>query len=204
MVKITPQFPSFNNRVGRFSPAFLGIALFEQKKETKNNIPSISHSDIWEFQFYNPAIGAYGSYSTAPKPKIYQIGKNKLGVIVTDANGGAGGPFYGDLFIHSLDKKSSLLFSEHFFNRKYGEKSSWYTTINFENTGNQEFADLVLTTEGHFLKESFTEIDEDINQVNFPKTLQKKIKTEDNFDFKVKRTYRYQKGKYQLINEVLM
>lgn len=192
---LTCQFPSFE-RFGRLNPAFLGIALFEKKDNAQNS--------FWEFQFYNPAIGAYGSFSTAPKPKIYQIGKNQLGVIVTSANGGAGGPFYGNLFIHSLDKKSSLLFSEDFFSRMYGEKSSWKTTIDFKNIANQEFADLVLTTEGHFLKESFTEIDEDINQMNFPKILQEKINTTDDFDFKLQRTYVYKNKQYVLANEVLI
>ncbi len=201
---LTCEFPDFM-RTGRFQKAFLGIALFEQKKQESNNTKNFTQNDIWEFQFYNPAIGTYGSYSTAPKPKIYQIGKNQLGIIVTSANGGAGGPFYGDLFIHLLDKKSPLLFSEDFISRScYDEKSSWGTVIKFENTNNQEFADLVLITEGHFLKASFTEIDEDINQMNFPKILQEKVKIADDFDFKLQRTYIYKNKQYALKNEIFI
>lgn len=199
----TCEFPDFM-RTGRFQQAFLGIALFEQKNEEKTNTKNTNENNIWEFQFYNPAIGAYGSYSTASKPKIYQIGKNQLGVIVTSANGGAGGSFYGNLFVHSLDKKSSLLFLEDFFSRMYDGKSEWGTVIKFENTNNQEFADLVLTTEGHFLKASFVEAEEDINQMNLPKILQEKIKTTDDFDFKLQRTYVYKNKQYVLANEVLV
>lgn len=186
----TQYLPEFTH-TGRFAGAFLGIALFEQKNEA------------WELQFYNPAIGYYGSFSVAPTPKIYEIGQNKLGVIVEYANGGAGGPFYSDLYIHTVNKESPLIFEEHFMDRIHDEKSSWATIVSFENVGKQDFADIILTTKGHFLKQSFVEDGEELNleDSNLPKSLQEKIKKQDDFDFVLKRTYQYGKGGYKMNKE---
>jgi hypothetical protein len=184
----TQYVPEFTH-TGRFLGAFLGIAVFEQKNEA------------WELQFYNPAIGYYGSFSVAPAPKIYEIGLDKLGAIIEYVNGGAGGPFYSDLYVHILNKESPLIFEEHFMDRIHDEKSSWATVVSFENSEKQDFADIILTTKGHFLKQSFIENEEDLNQVNLPKTLQKKIENQDDFDFTLRRTYRYEKGNYKMIEE---
>ena len=188
---IANKFPDFM-RVGRFSAAFLGIALLEQK------------GDTWELQFYNPAIGYYGSFSTAPKPQIHLIGQDNLAVVVEYANGGAGGPFYRDLFIHLLTKDAPLVFSETCVGRYYDGKCEWQTQVSFDNNKQERYSDLVLISNGHIWKESFKMIDEDISRMNLSKLLQNKMEKQDDFDFNLQRKYHFQGKKYKLTKEILV
>jgi hypothetical protein len=193
---LSSSFPEFS-RTGRFQAAFLGIALFEQK-----NIDNIL---FWELQFYTPAIGLYGSYSTAPSPTYYLFGKKEIVLAIQQSNGGAGGPFYSQVYLHKLSNTSPLLLEEHFIARFYEQdgKGEWKTELSFAEMTDQEFPNLVLTTKGNFSKNSFTKSEENIETIGFPKSLEEKIKQQDDFDFTLIRTYQIQDNKYSLVGEVL-
>jgi hypothetical protein len=168
--------------VGRFSCAFLGVALFEQK------------ADSFQLIDKNLGIGCYGAYSHAPLPSLVKIGAKKYALLIEQVNGGAGGPYYGVMFLHSLDKRNQLLFSESLTSRTMGVGSSWHSKIVFDSLSNKEMYDFKLITKGELMRDSFENIGESID--GLPLLLRNLMKKKDLTSFTWIREYTFKNGSY--------
>jgi hypothetical protein len=71
----------------RFSGGLLGMALF------------VRMDSGWRLQVFEPAIGAYGSFSQAPTPDPVAIGDHQYGFMIGHSNGGPGGPYQTDNYL---------------------------------------------------------------------------------------------------------
>jgi hypothetical protein len=74
-------------QTGRFTGGLLGLAKF------------VLVDSIWQLRFFQPAIGAYGAFSSCPKPTAVLIGKDQYAFMLKNSNGPGGGPFDGTLFL---------------------------------------------------------------------------------------------------------
>lgn len=74
-------------QTGRFTGGLLGLAKF------------VLADSIWQLRFFQPAIAAYGAFSSCPVPAAVLIGKDQYAFMLKSINGPGGGPFDGSLFL---------------------------------------------------------------------------------------------------------
>jgi len=55
--------------------------------------------NVWSMKFFQPAIGAWGAFSSCPTPKPVLIGHDQYAFMLVVQNGPGGGPFYDHLFL---------------------------------------------------------------------------------------------------------
>jgi len=81
------EFDPDGAQTSRFTGGTIGFAKFALK------------GDLWTLTFFQPAIGAYGAFSNCPAPVPVLIGHDQYAFMIKYFNGGAGGPFYGSLYL---------------------------------------------------------------------------------------------------------
>jgi hypothetical protein len=173
---------------GRFSCAVLGLALFSESKGS------------WVLQAFSPGIGCYGSYQTIPTLHLQKINKTGFGCYFEDINGGAGGPFYGNLFLFApqghqfkqvLAKAGSI---------RTGSSEGWETTIQCDAaSGDSLFSDLKLKTEGNYSLLEFKTSEDDTS--NIPRGIKGYAKRINKFHFEVSEVFKYEDGQYLFYKE---
>jgi hypothetical protein len=169
---------------GRFSSAVLGLALFTKVK------------DKWVLRNFDPGVGYYGAFQTLPDIHLIKFGRNNYGCYLTHANGGAGGPFYSDMYVFGLvDNNFKVLLAESGVKRQYGgPKDEWGMKLG-KATGTAPFSDFSLIISGNYSKASFTEASDTIT--NLPPEVQKIAETKDRFQFTITRQYHFADGVYK-------
>ncbi len=75
---------------GRFECAILGLAWFTDS------------AGFWQLKAFSPGLGCYGAFQQLPLIRLIRFGANNYGCYLGYTNGGAGGPYNGDLFIFGL------------------------------------------------------------------------------------------------------
>ena len=74
-------------QTSRFTGGVLGIAKFAKS------------GNAWILRSLTPAVGGYGAFQQCPTPEIITIGDNQYAFLLTHINGGAGGPFDGQMVL---------------------------------------------------------------------------------------------------------
>ncbi|MEN2399487.1 glycoside hydrolase family 68 protein [Flavobacterium sp. MC2016-06] len=171
-------------QTSRFSGGLIGVAKF-----AKNNT-------AWEMKFFQPAIAAFGSFAQSPSPKLIQIGEDQYAVTLIHANGGAGGPYSGFLYlIAGLDGKYQSILEASDYQLTNSQSTAWsssYTVVN-DNT-KKFFRDIVITTKGSYRKA----LPDDEFEVELPAEMAEMAKTKKQFDFVLEKRYVFKGKSYKL------
>jgi len=126
---------------GRFSGGLLGMAKF------------IRIDSGWQLQIFQPAIGAYGSFSQAPAPTPILIGDRQYAYMIDHVNGGPGGPFWQDNFLIAEVRGSyRQILSVVGTSRTASTdgRSSWKCTYAVVPGEKHSFQDIVFVIKGHY------------------------------------------------------
>ena len=168
---------------GRFSCAILGLALYTRE------------GDHWLLKAFSPAIGCYGAFQYMPALHLIKLGKNKYGFYLLNSNGGAGGPYYTDLYLVSIvNGKFKVLLSSDGVRRSNTGTSEWNMKISShpDDTG---YGPVTIRMKGDYSKWSFMEMD---TLSNVPPELQQAITQSDSFNFTITRQFNFRNGSYKL------
>ena len=162
-------------QTGRFSGGLIGVAKF-----AKNGA-------VWEMKSFQPAIAAFGAFSRAPSPKLVEIGEDQYAFTLEHANGGAGAPYNGYLYlIAGFDGKYQPLMELGYYSLfNNGGNSEWSSTYKVINDGKKKFfRDFAITTTGFYKKPKGTEDDYD---VHLPTEIIELAKTKKQFNFVIEK-----------------
>ena len=168
---------------GRTACAILGLALYTRE------------GDHWLLQSFAPAIGCYGAFQYMPALHLIKLGKNKYGFYLLNSNGGAGGPYYTDLYLVSIvNGKFKVLLSSDGVRRSNTGTSEWNMKISShpDDTG---YGPVTIRMKGDYSKWSFMEMD---TLSNVPPELQQAITQSDSFNFTITRQFNFRNGSYKL------
>lgn len=175
-------------QTSRFTGGLLGVAKF-----AKNN-------EVWEMKSFQPAIAAFGSFAQSPTPKLVQIGEDQYALALTHANGGAGAPYNGILYlIAGFDGKYQSLMEVNYYSLFNSSSSDWSSSYTVVTDNNKKFfRDFVITTTGSYKKAKGTEDD---YEVDLPEELAAMAKTKKQFNFVIERHFSFKGKKYNQIGK---
>jgi len=166
---------------GRFCCSILGLALFT------------AGDDNWELKSFAPALGCYGAFQSMPDIHLLRLGNNNYGCYLLSTNGGAGGPFYSDIYAFGMiDGKFKKIMDDAGVERFHSGASEWQAVLSSVKTKQNGFEDLALTMSGIYSKYQF----EDDTTSNLPRELQPFIKTKDSINFTITRQYHFNGSSY--------
>jgi hypothetical protein len=135
------EFDEDGLRVSRFTGGLLGLAKFVQTDQG------------WNLRMFQPAIRAYGAFSSCPTPQPLLIGTSQYAFILKHINGGAGGPFDGDYYlVAGVNGGYQQVMAAYGVERtKVSEEeqmSSWESTYNAPASDKKYFRDIIITLKG--------------------------------------------------------
>lgn len=162
-------------QTGRFSGGLMGVAKFAKNDK------------IWEMRSFQPAIAAFGAFAQAPSPKLVEIGEDQYAFTLIQANGGAGAPYNGYLYlIAGFDGKYQALMESGDYNLTNNSgNSEWSSTYVVVNDGKKKFfRDFIITTTGWYKKAKGTEDD---YEIDMPKEVNEMAKTKKQFNFVIEK-----------------
>lgn len=171
-------------QTGRFSGGLLGLAKF-----TKTG-------NVWEMKSFQPAIAAFGAFSRIPALKLVEIGEDQYAFTLIHANGGAGAPYNGYLYlIAGFDGKYQPLMEvgDYRLTNNAEGGTEWSGSYTVVNDGKKKFfRDFVITTTGFYKKAKGTEDD---YEVDMPKEVSEMAKTKKQFNFVIEKHFSF-RGKW--------
>lgn len=161
-------------RVGRFTGGLLGLAKF------------VLTDSVWTLKFFQPAIAAYGAFSTCPKPTPLLIGQGQYAFMIRHVNGGPGGPYDSRFYLVAGSGGAYRQVMAASNVERTGVDvatgmSSWSATYKV-SPGKKFFRDIVVTIKGNY---NTTEIEE------LPEEIRPLIKNKKKGNFTVTRLYTY-------------
>lgn len=170
-------------QTGRFSGGLLGLAKF-----SKNN-------NVWEMKSFQPAVAAFGAFAQSPTPKLVQIGEDQYALTLTHANGGAGAPYNGYLYLLAgFDGKYQSLMEVGYYSLSNSVSSNWSSSYSVLTDNNKKFfRDILITTTGSYKK---AKGNEDDFEVDLPEELESMAKTKKQFDFVIERRFSFNGKRY--------
>lgn len=180
------QYDEDGLQTGRFSGGLVGVAKF-----TKND-------NNWQMRSFQPAIAAFGAFARAPQPKLVEIGEDQYAFTLIQANGGAGAPYNGYLYlIAGFDGKYQPLMELGYYNLfNNGGNTEWDSKYNVINDGKKKFfRDFAITTTGFYRKAKGTEDD---YEVDLPTEITEMAKTKKQFNFVIEKRLTFN-GKWYTI-----
>lgn len=165
---------------GRFSCAFMGLAWF------------MLQNNRWQLKAFSPVVGCFGAFQTLPPIRLIKLGAGNYGCMLMNANGGAGGPYFGDLHVFAPVKKQfHTVLSVNNAECANAGPSGWGSVLTAVTAGT--FGALTLVLDGKYRKADF-----DIT--GMPRSVPAEIKAaaaqQDSVVFKITRSYKFEKGKY--------
>lgn len=171
---------------GRFTCAFMGLAWFKLV------------GDKWMLQAFSPGVGCYGAFQTLPDIQVIQLGKNNYGCMLVNSNGGAGGPYMGDLHVFApVQKQFKEVLQVDNVECMNAGRSSWGFTIHTIDRSSN-FSALQVNIEGNCRKEDF---DVWATPRMVPPQIKPLLSTQDEVSFKITCGYKYgPKGKYAQVS----
>ena len=160
---------------GRFYGGLIGVAKFAK------------NGTVWEIKSFQPAIAAFGAFSRAPSPKLVEIGEDQYAFTIEHANGGAGAPYNGYLYlIAGFDGKYQPLMELGYYSLfNNGGNSEWSSSYKVINDGKKKFfRDFLITTTGFYKKPKGSEDD---YEVDLPAEIIELAKTKKQFNFVIEK-----------------
>jgi hypothetical protein len=180
-------------QTGRFSGGLIGIAKF-----AKND-------NIWQMRSFQPAIAAFGAFSRAPSPKLVEIGEDQYAFTLIQANGGAGAPYSGYLYlIAGFGGKYQPIMDLGYYNLTNNgpENTQWSSVYKVINDGKKKFfKDFLITTTGFYHKAKGTEED---YEVDMPKEISEIAKTKKQFNFIIEKRLSFNGKWYFVVGEPIV
>lgn len=188
----TDMYPE---RVGRFSGANVGLALFRKK------------ANEWELRNFDAFIGQFGSFSSPFIPGIRRVGKEQWLLDCSYSNGGGGGAYttvstlfipYKGGFLRVLEDSCWSL-----GNTEMGE---WNTQIVILDSLMDGTSDLELLTEGIFFSDGDPALSEEetwalsLMPVELQKQMELYHKKGKHIRFSMKRRFHFNGKKYELVS----
>jgi len=172
-------FDEEGNQTSRFTGGLLGLAKFNSSPQG------------WKLTFFQPAIGAYGAFSSCPAPKAVLIGEDQYAFMIKHSNGGGGGPFDGSFFlmVGAGGKYQEQLQGYGIERTAVSEEeglSSWISEYNVPVTAKKYFRDVIVKTKGIYCSGDLE---------GLPAELTTKLKKGKNGQFSFSRRYLYKAGK---------
>ncbi|MDH7461467.1 hypothetical protein QEG73_09260 [Chitinophagaceae bacterium 26-R-25] len=173
-------------QTGRFVGGLLGLAKFAKMDGS------------WQMRSFQPAIAAFGSFASSPKPVPLVIGEDQYAFTVLHRNGGAGGPFEGMLFLiaGTGGKYRPILATGQYelTNTEKGE-TSWKSAIKVDNDSKKQyFRDIIITTKGYYHRNE----NEDDELYKGPYEIASFIKNKISFDFVIEKHYTFDGKHYKM------
>ena len=172
------------SQTSRFSGGLLGLAKFAKNE------------NIWEMKSFQPAIAAFGAFAHIPALKLVEIGEDQYAFTLIHANGGAGGPYNGYLYlVAGFDGKYQTLMevADYRLSNNAEGNTNWSSTYTVVNDGKKKFfRDFTITTTGFYKKAKGTEDD---YEIEIPKELSEMAKTKKQFNFVIEKHFSF-KGKW--------
>lgn len=174
-------------QTGRFSGGLVGIVKF-----AKNN-------NTWQMRSFQPAIAAFGAFSRAPSPKLVEIGEDQYAFTLIQANGGAGAPYSGYLYlIAGFGGKYHPIMDLGYYNLTNNgpENTQWSSVYTVVTDGKKKFfKDFLITTTGFYRKAKGTEED---YEVDMPTEISEIAKTKKQFNFIIEKRLSFN-GKWYIV-----
>lgn len=174
-------------QTGRFSGGLVGISKFAK------------NGNLWQMRSFQPAIAAFGAFSRAPSPKLVQIGEDQYAFTLVQANGGAGAPYSGYLYLIAGfgGKYQPIMELGYYSLIKNGEvNTEWSSTYAVINDGKKKFfQDFVITTKGFYQK---TKGNDDEYDVDLPLEIRELAKSKKQFNFTIEKRLSFN-GKWYVI-----
>jgi hypothetical protein len=173
-------------QTGRFTGGLLGLAKFAKMEGS------------WQMRSFQPAIAAFGSFGSSPKPTPLIIGEDQYAFTVLHSNGGGGGPFEGMLFLiggTSGKYRPVLAMGQYELTNTEEGESRWSSSIKVDNDSKKQyFRDIFITTKGFYHKNK-NETDE---LYNGPYEIASFTKNKKSFDFVIETRYAFD-GKHYVV-----
>lgn len=136
------EFDADGAQVSRFTGGLLGLAKFVQTDQG------------WNLRMFQPAIKAYGAFSSCPTPTPLLIGTDQYAFMLKHSNGGGGGPFDGTYFlIAGVNGGYQQVMAAYGIERteggvEEGPQSFWTSTYSVPASDKKYFRDIVITMKG--------------------------------------------------------
>lgn len=167
----------------RFTGGLLGMAKFARTAAG------------WKLRIFQPAIAAYGAFSSCPSPKPLLIGQDQYGFIIRHFNGPGGGPFYASYYLIAGAGGSyqQMMATEWVEKSANGdpESSSWSAKYQVLPGTKKYFRDILITIDGIYKASDLDDLP--------PVVKAKLVKGKKLGKFQVVQLYRYKAGKgYEL------
>jgi len=169
-------------QMARFCGGLLGMAGF------------VRTDSGWRLQTFEPAIGAYGSFSQAPTPRPLLIGEHQYAYMVVHVNGGPGGPFQtNDYLIADIGGRYRQILAAYNCERTKSDdgQSSWTCTYRAQAAERRLFRDIVIVCKGQYFAADLASGDSNA----LPKELKGKLKAGERGNFTITRVFSYSDGK---------
>jgi hypothetical protein len=147
------EFDPDGAQVSRFTGGTIGFAKFTLI------------DSVWTLKYFQPATGAYGAFSQCPSPELILIGHDQYAFMIKSSNGGAGGPFYGNLYlIAGADGTYKEVLSANWVERTNVEEnmSAWTCTYNAPVSNKRFFRDIIVTIKGTYNADDFEDVPEEV------------------------------------------
>lgn len=177
-------------QTGRFSGGLVGVAKF-----AKND-------NVWEMRSFQPAIAAFGAFSQAPKPKLVEIGQDQYAFTLIHANGGAGAPYNGYLYliVGFNGKYQPLMELGDYRLSNNGEgRTEWSSNYSVIDDGKKKFfRDFAITTTGFYRK---AKGEEDDYEVDMPAEVSAMAKTKKQFNFVIEKRLSFNGKWYTIVGK---
>lgn len=174
-------------QTGRFSGGLIGITKFAK------------NGTIWQMRSFQPAIAAFGAFSRAPSPKLVQIGEDQYAFTLVQANGGAGAPYSGYLYlIAGFGGKYQPIMELGYYSliNNGPINTEWSSTYAVVNDGKKKFfQDFIITTKGFYQK---TKGNDDDYEVDLPLEIREMSKSKKQFNFTIEKRLSFN-GKWYII-----
>lgn len=171
---------------GRFCSGILSLALLKQEAEG------------WRLVSLDKAVGGFGMFCMAPKPKLVEYQKNHFGLTLTESLGGPGGPYMGSLYLYDVvNGKIQELLSLEMADFELIENCTWHTSVVL-NPDSLKTDEIILETSGMVDKSVL-----ELNEFDFsylPAELNAALQKKKMVSFKYLRTYKLVDARYQLVN----
>jgi hypothetical protein len=177
------EYDEDGTQTSRFTGGLLGLAKFTLTEKG------------WKLVFLQPAIAAYGAFSSCPAPKPVMIGEDQYAFMIKHSNGGGGGPFDGNLYLigGAGGRYQELMAAYGIERTKMAEQDglcAWDAEYTVPVSEKKFFRDIVITVKGDYKR---------TDKEGMPDEIKKLVKAGKSGNFTLVRRYVYKAGKgYEL------
>ncbi len=169
---------------GRFSCGYLGLAWFRQRGQ------------VCDLVAWSACVGCFGAFQHVPPIHVVALDAQSYGIYIENANGGAGGPYYGSLHLFGAHNGRFVSLLQVPDTYRGNTMTGWTTEL--AKAGPNK---LLLRLTGNYSKYDY-EDEQDVGDAGLsviPVEIKPYTKQVDTFGFVIERTYRRNGHQYHLL-----